>query len=53
MFRCVRYAVPLLLCITLSAQAGESKWIELSTTLDAWKGRTEGWIFADSVTLDA
>ena len=53
MCRCAHYAFPLLLWITLSAQAGESKWIELSTSLDPWKGRTEGWVFADSVTLDA
>ena len=53
MFRCARYAIPLLLCVTLSLDAGEQKWIELSTSLDPWKGRTEGWIFADSVALDA
>jgi len=53
MCRCARYAVLLLLCLTLFADAGEQKWTELSTSLDPWKGRTEGWIFADSVTLDA
>src|SRR5579862_799319 len=52
----IRLCLPCLLVLSsgLSALRADEKWTELlaNDRLDAFKGKTDGWVFAESVKLD-
>jgi hypothetical protein len=43
-----------LLCVISPARAGDDGWTDLAIgkSFDVWKGKTDGWVFADSVAMD-